>query len=107
MINLIPDLMRAKCVPSTEGLSALDNQRLASPPEAAKKVVEFEHDTPTNANLGTAAALGELPAKVISDAVVHLSGAGSVSDGCASRDARQGVCPWALEVDTTSTGSFR
>jgi multidrug efflux pump subunit AcrB len=108
MINLVPQLMRAKGVSPTDVLNAVTSQNLVLPSGTAK-IGELEYDTATNASPRTVEELNDLPLKVADEAVVYLRDVATVSDGYAPQtnivrqDGRRGVLVTVLKAGTAST----
>jgi multidrug efflux pump subunit AcrB len=108
MINLIPQLMRAKGLSPTDILDAITNQNLVLP-SGTVKIGEFEYDTTINASPRTVKELNDLPVKVMGDAVVYLRDVATVSDGygpqinIVRQDRRRGVLLSILKAGTAST----
>jgi multidrug efflux pump subunit AcrB len=69
MINLVPQLMRAKGVSPTDGLNAVTSQNLVLPSGTAK-IGEFEYDTSINASPRTIQELNDLPIKAVGNSVI-------------------------------------
>jgi multidrug efflux pump subunit AcrB len=96
MINLVPQLMRAKGVSPTDVLNAVTNQSLVSP-SGTVKIGEFEYDTSTNSSPRTIQELNDLPVKAVGNAVIYPRDVASVSDAYAPQtnivrqDGRRGV----------------
>jgi multidrug efflux pump subunit AcrB len=78
MINLVPQLMRAKGVSPTDVLNAVTSQNLVLP-SGTTKIGEFEYDTSINASPRTIQELNDLPIKVVGNAVIYLRTAGAAS----------------------------
>src|SRR6202046_2581996 len=94
MINLIPQLMRAKGVSPTDVLNAFTNQNLVLPSGTAK-IGEFEYDTSINASPRTIGELNDLPIKVAGEAVIYLRDVATVSDAYAPQTnivRQDGMC---------------
>jgi len=108
MINLVPQLMRAKGLSPTDVLSAVTNQNLVLPTGTAK-IGAFEYDTSMNASPRTVKELNDLPIKVQGDAVVYLRDVATVSDSYAPQtnivrqNGRRGVLVSVLKAGTAST----
>jgi multidrug efflux pump subunit AcrB len=108
MINVVPQLMRAKGVSPTDVLNAVINQNIVLPSGTAK-IGEFEYDTSTNASPRTVKELNDLPIKTVGDAVVYVRDVATVSDGYAPQtnivrqDGRRGVLMSVLKAGTAST----
>jgi multidrug efflux pump subunit AcrB len=108
MINVVPQLMRAKGVSPTDVLNAVINQNIVLP-SGTVKVGEFEYDTSTNASPRTVKELNDLPIKTVGDAVVYVRDVATVSDGYAPQtnivrqDGRRGVLMSVLKAGTAST----
>jgi multidrug efflux pump subunit AcrB len=108
MINLVPQLMRAKGVSPTDVLNAVTSQNLVLPSGTAK-IGEFEYDTSINASPRTIQELNDLPIKVVGNAVIYLRDVSTVSDGSAPQtnivrqDGRRGVLVGVLKAGTAST----
>jgi multidrug efflux pump subunit AcrB len=108
MINLVPQLMRAKGVSPTDVLNAVTSQNLVLPSGTAK-IGEFEYDTSINASPRTIQELNDLPIKVAANAVIYLRDVATVSDGSAPQtnivrqDGRRGVLVGVLKAGTAST----
>jgi multidrug efflux pump subunit AcrB len=108
MINLVPQLMRAKGVSPSDVLNAVTSQNLVLPSGTAK-IGEFEYDTSINASPHTIQELNDLPIKVVGNAVIYLRDVATVSDGSAPQtnivrqDGRRGVLVGVLKAGTAST----
>jgi len=108
MINLVPQLMRAKGVSPTDVLNAVTSQNLVLPSGTAK-IGEFEYDTSINASPRTIQELNDLPIKVVGTALIYLRDVATVSDGSAPQtnivrqDGRRGVLVGVLKAGTAST----
>jgi multidrug efflux pump subunit AcrB len=108
MINLVPQLLRAKGVSPTDVLGAVTSQNLVQPSGTAK-IGEFEYDTSINASPRTVQELNDLPIKAVGNAVIYLRDVASVSDGYAPQtnivrqDGRRGVLLSVLKAGTAST----
>jgi multidrug efflux pump subunit AcrB len=108
MINLVPQLMRAKGVSPTDVLNAVTNQSLVSP-SGTVKIGEFEYDTSTNSSPRTIQELNDLPVKAVGNAVIYLRDVATVSDAYAPQtnivrqDGRRGVLISVLKAGTAST----
>jgi multidrug efflux pump subunit AcrB len=108
MINLVPQLMRAKGVSPTDVLNAVTSQNLVWPSGTAK-IGEFEYDTSINASPRTIQELNDLPIKVVGTALIYLRDVATVSDGSAPQtnivrqDGRRGVLVGVLKAGTAST----
>jgi multidrug efflux pump subunit AcrB len=108
MINLVPQLMRAKGVSPTDVLNSVTSQNLVLPSGTAK-IGEFEYDTSINASPRTIQELNDLPIKAVGNAVIYLRDVATVSDGAAPQtnivrqDGRRGVLVGVLKAGTAST----
>src|SRR5277367_1180871 len=108
MINLVPQLMRAKGVSPTDVLNAVTNQNLVLP-SGTVKIGEFEYDTSINSSPRTVKELNDLPIKVVGNAVIYLRDVATVSDAYAPQtnivrqDGRRGVLISVLKAGTAST----
>jgi multidrug efflux pump subunit AcrB len=108
MINLVPQLMRAKGVSPTDVLNAVTNQNLVLP-SGTVKIGEFEYDTSINSSPRSVEELNDLPIKAVGNAVIYLRDVATVSDAYAPQtnivrqDARRGVLLSVLKAGTAST----
>jgi multidrug efflux pump subunit AcrB len=108
MINLVPQLMRAKGVSPTDVLNAVTNQNLVLP-SGTVKIGEFEYDTSINSSPHTINELNDLPIKTAGAAVIYLRDVATVSDAYAPQtnivrqDGRRGVLLSVLKAGTAST----
>src|SRR3984957_1134990 len=108
MINLVPQLMRAKGVSPTDVLNAVTNQNLVLP-SGTVKIGEFEYDTSINSSPRTVKELNDLPIKAVGNAVIYLRDVATVSDAYAPQtnivrqDGRRGVLISVLKAGSAST----
>jgi len=108
MINLVPQLMRAKGVSPTDVLNAVTNQNLVLP-SGTLKIGEFEYDTSINSSPRTVKELNDLPIKTAGNAVIYLRDVATVSDAYAPQtnivrqDGRRGVLISVLKAGAAST----
>jgi multidrug efflux pump subunit AcrB len=108
MINLVPQLMRAKGVSPTDVLNAVTNQNLVLP-SGTLKIGEFEYDTSINSSPRSVKELNDLPIKAVGNAVIYLRDVATVSDAYAPQtnivrqDGRRGVLISVLKAGTAST----